>query len=205
MYCGGMENSVSTAECFQVDLVDSMFKKLPDMMEPRCYPCVIANRGLVYVFGGFQGKISLKSCEKYDIVLRKWTKIGEMTNCRSGFCTSVVDNKIYIAGDSKTIEVFDVATEAFQLLNVKLESSKNFITIFAPANNKLILLQKDKSIEANLDTDAVKILKSVPSGDWWSQFSPVTYKKTAFFSRYDENSLWRIDYDTGDVKKIIKF
>lgn len=205
IYCGGQENNKSTSECYQLDLVDSASKRLTDMLEPRYYSAVVPWKTFVYVLGGFQGKISLKSCEKYDFLLGTWTKIGDMGNCRSGFSTSVVGDKIYIAGDSKTIEIFNVSTETFEFLNVTLESSKSFITIVPSSSNRLILLQKDKSFEVNIEPIGVNLLKNIPVGDWWSQFSPVVYNKTAFFARCEDNSLWQMSLDSGSAKKIIKF
>ena len=70
-YCGGKENNNFFADFFIVDIIDSTFKKYPNMIEPRVYPGVLYHNCCVYVFGGFQGKISLKTCEKFDFIEKK--------------------------------------------------------------------------------------------------------------------------------------
>jgi hypothetical protein len=146
----------------------------------------------------------LKSCEKFDLVEKKWESIGEMLNSRSAITVTVNDDKIYIAGDSKNIEIFDPKTNTFAVLNLKLESIVNFTTSVA-IKKKLLLFQKDKCIEIYIDRDEFKVLKNIPVGNWWSQFSPIVYDTKIYFSRYDENSLWQFDTESSALKKIIKF
>lgn len=203
-YCGGHENPNGTKDAFIIDLIDSDFISVNKMIDSRVFHALVRHNSQIFVFGGYQGKISIKNCEKFDLVKNTWTSIGEMNNPRSGFTVSLLQDKIYIAGDSKSIEVFDVLTGIFELIEPKLEFSENYsITVYS--KNKLLILQKDKLFEANTSNSEVKALKGLPSGDWWSPFTPVAYQNKFYFARQTENSLFQLDADSFDVRKLVKF
>lgn len=204
LYCGGQKQSVCSAECFEIDIVDNSFKTLSSMKEARVFQAIIRLKNFVYVFGGYQGKISLKSCEKFDIINNRWSDVGEMAYPRSGITTSIFDNKIFLAGDNKNIECFDTVSEEFVLLGLKLPSFFNHSIAYV-TEKRFLLFQKDKFLDGYIEMDVLKNVKSIPTGNWWSQFSPVYYDKKLIFARYDEGSLWTFDTEKNDLKKIIKF
>lgn len=204
LYCGGQKQSVCSSECFEIDIVDNSFKALSPMKEPRVFPAIIKLKNFVYVFGGYQGKISLKSCEKFDIISNRWLDVGEMTYPRSGITASVFDNKIFLAGDNKVIECFDTVSEEFVQLGLKLPLFFNHSTSFV-TDKRFLVFQKDKFLDGYIEMEELKSVKSIPTGNWWSQFSPVYYDRKLIFARYDEGSLWAFDTEKNDLKKVIKF
>ena len=202
-YCGGKKQAIYSAECFEIDLVDNTFRTMSSMKEPRGSPAIIKVDCFVYIFGGYQGKISLKSCEKFDIINNRWLDIGEMAYPRSGITASLLDGKIFLVGDNKSIECFDTVSEEFALLTLKLPIFCNYSISFV-TGKRFIVFQKDKLLDGYIEMDEIKSVKSIPTGNWWSNFNPVLYDKKLIFSRYDEGSIWTFDTERNELKKIIK-
>ena len=127
-----------------------------------------------------------------------------MSNSRSAISLTLLIDKIYISGDSKTIEVYDIPTNTFVSLNTKLDSIENFTTSVA-YSNKIFIFSKDKCVEINPEKDEAKTIKNIPSGSWWSQYSPIVHESKILFSRFDDHSLWQFDAESLELKKITKF
>ena len=59
----------------------------------------IGHKGSLYVLGGFNGNRRLNSCEKFELVEKKWVNLpGQMLTSRSNFTSAVVDGKITVFG-----------------------------------------------------------------------------------------------------------
>lgn len=203
-YCGGRVQSSCTKECYEIDLVKNCFKSLRPMSEERCLPGIIKLAGFIYVFGGYQGKISLKSAEKYNIIDNTWTDIGEMPCPRSGFTLSANENQIFLVGDNKEIQFYDINTQEFGTLPLKLHISFSHSTAFV-YNKRVLVFQKDKLCEGSTEMNETKNSKTIPTGNWWSQFPPVLHEKKIIFNKYDDNTIWAFDLEKNEIKKVIKF
>jgi HEPN domain-containing protein len=204
IYCGGSVQASCSKETYEIDLIKNCYKSLKPMNEERCLPAVIKKGKFVYVFGGYQGKISLKSAEKYDIVENSWTDIGEMAHPRSAFTASSTENQIFLVGDHRDIEFFDVSRGEFGILSLKLQVNFKYSTSFV-CNKRVIVFQKDKLCEGGTDMTETKNSKNIPTGNWWSQFSPVLFEKKLIFGKYDDCSLWSFDLEKNEIKKVMKF
>lgn len=206
VYCGGQEKPEPNKESYEIILHENKVTKLKDMIDARAYPAVTYYNYAVYVFGGHQNKIPIKSCEKLNLVTGEWTSLDEMAYSRSGIVASHFNGKVYLIGDTsfKQIEWFELKTEKFHSLNIQLESRDNF-TMTIALQKKIIILQKDKMYEVNLERNDCKPLKNIPFGYWWSPFSPVVQDKKIYFARYDEQALWRLDTEPAlEVVKCFK-
>ncbi|OMJ82308.1 hypothetical protein SteCoe_17022 [Stentor coeruleus] len=206
VYCGGQEKPESSKDSYEISLYENKVIKLKDMIEARTYPAVIYSNYTVYVFGGHKNKIPIKSCEKLNLVTGEWTSLDEMANSRSGIVASHHNGKVYLIGDtsSKQIEYFELKTEKFHNLGIQIEGRDNF-TMSIALQKKIIILQKDKMYEVNLERNDCKTLKNIPFGCWWCPFSPVVQDKKIYFARYDEQALWRLDTEPAlEVVKCFK-
>mmetsp|Transcript_214 Transcript_214/g.267 ORF Transcript_214/g.267 Transcript_214/m.267 type:complete len:571 (+) Transcript_214:84-1796(+) len=76
----------------------------------------------IYTIGGYDGKSSLASIEKYDARNKKWKIISEMKLPVSGLTSSIIDNKIYIAGGFRgsirqaSCSTYNVETDVWEIL-----------------------------------------------------------------------------------------
>jgi hypothetical protein len=69
--------------------------------------------GKLYAIGGSSGNSELKSGECFDPETRDWSKISDMSICRSNFDVCVLNGKLFAAGGTdgrhalESVEVFD--------------------------------------------------------------------------------------------------
>jgi hypothetical protein len=69
--------------------------------------------GKLYAIGGSSGNSELKSGECFDPETRDWSKISDMSICRSNFDVCVLGGKLFAAGGTdgrhalESVEVFD--------------------------------------------------------------------------------------------------
>ena len=54
--------------------------------------------GLLYVLGGFDSSVRLKSAEVFDPVLNSWKEIANMGHSRSAPACTAMDGKLYVCG-----------------------------------------------------------------------------------------------------------
>ena len=60
----------------------------------RCMASMAAVDGLLYVAGGCDHSVSLKSVESYDPSSGEWTVLGDMSEARSGLGMAVIGHKL---------------------------------------------------------------------------------------------------------------
>ena len=73
----------------------------------------ISVAGKLYAIGGSSGNSELKSGECFDPETRDWSKISDMSICRSNFDVCVLDGKLFAIGGTDgrhsvdSVEVYD--------------------------------------------------------------------------------------------------
>ena len=91
--------------------------------------------------GGFHGlniyHNYLNSCEAYNISKEKWKSVKSMNKAKAWLSATVVDNQfIYTFGGHyghdalDSIEKYDIAKDIWELLEIKLNSPKEFCACF---------------------------------------------------------------------------
>lgn len=203
-YTGGKENSTTyTSETFLIQIPSLEFTRLPDMRVTRMLPGVIYYKDSVYVFGGCNSNGNLKKCERYDLVEKCWVDLPDMQCMRSAFTITIVNDKFYIIGDSRNIEIFEPTSSTFSLSPISmLESSSFTTTIFL--SGFLFIFQENSCWEIDLQQEKIEKINEIPKGQWWSQFPPVSCGNFAFFTRADQ-TLWRFDLSRKTIDKVIRF
>lgn len=109
---------------FALDLVSHQLTSLPALRTPRAYAGVAKCTDFVYVFGGFDGSMGLKSNEKYHIIEKKWVPIPDMHYTRSGFTPCSSHSLIYLVDtySYRAMEAFNPLSELFTELPISLPS-----------------------------------------------------------------------------------
>lgn len=101
------------------------------MNEARNAHAITMCRGNVFALGGFNGKMRVKSVEKYEIKLDNWTKMTAMEHSRHYHSVCTINDKfIYAFGGffghteheiNDTIEVYDVDKNTWDVLTVRMK------------------------------------------------------------------------------------
>ena len=116
---GGYDGTTCLSSVERKDYLDSPWgwENVASMLTPRYGFAVVSLDGCLYAIGGLSGhkeKSVLKTVEKYNPGLNKWTCVSKMTYNRSFHCACVHDEKILVIGgidDSgnviKEIECYD--------------------------------------------------------------------------------------------------
>jgi len=97
--CGGCNNdgeALASVEAFNTS-TESCVSVAP-MQTPRKGAAVVAVRGLVFVFGGHDGRGTLQSAEVYDPLTDKWEYLPSMKQARFAAAAAVVNNQVYVIG-----------------------------------------------------------------------------------------------------------
>lgn len=107
---------------------------------------VLLDTGRVLIIGGSDerdSKGAYTNVEVYDPKTKEFTKFGEMKLARyklQGTTVLLKNGKILIAGGSNQAEIYDPATNSFELSEGKFESSRLFSTATLLPNGQVLIL-----------------------------------------------------------------
>lgn len=134
-------------------------------LAPRSYKAhgfqLAASGNFIYAFGGFAYEGSTKPAwksidvvERYDILKNKWEELAPMPRKRSSNALAIIDSKVYLFGgwdatpkfendiDGKfhsEVDVFDMATEEWNTLDVELPKKRRAFSAFVRADQIYLL------------------------------------------------------------------
>ncbi len=117
---GGFDgfNPVDTVEEYKAK-PGGKWELIRHMSEPKSGIKALAWRNKIYVTGGWNGSLRLRSCEAYDPVTRRWTQIGSMRTARSNHSMAVVNGRLVVAGGydgtstTAQVEMYDWETDTW--------------------------------------------------------------------------------------------
>ena len=102
---GGMihdENDVDMElmiqDAFRYNPSSNAWTKVASMQTGRAYHCAVTLDDLIYVIGGSNGQISLKSVEMYDALTNQWRRAPDMANSRKLGAAVNASGKIFVTG-----------------------------------------------------------------------------------------------------------
>ena len=99
---GGEYNSHESRKAFTISLADYKLRKLPNMRIPKCQHALAYASSNIYIATGTVDKEATNTCEKYDILHRKYTIITNSKHCRLGASCCSINNVIYLIGGKNT-------------------------------------------------------------------------------------------------------
>lgn len=115
--CGGSDGRI-LRELEYLDLSTNQWKVLESMRSRREeHGLAIGPDKRIYAVGGFNGKVCLKSVERYDPLKNQWTELPPMRCARRSLSAVALSNGVYALGGYdgenylKTVERYDIEKE----------------------------------------------------------------------------------------------
>jgi hypothetical protein len=172
----------------------------PPMKTPRYLHGSVFYGGFLYVIGG-HNTAYLAECERYDSSQDKWEPIAPLPHASRNFEAIVCGytRRIYILGGYNStgnldlIQEFELESQTWKLLEVKLSSKSYWIPCFRMKNQALIYFIQDGSLRS---------------------FSPITYTFANIKpvtniqsyngpSYYAKGTLYYTQYNAGPLQKLV--
>ena len=145
LFCmSGLTHAYVFSACFttsmvlRIDLISLEIEEIANMNVPRVTPGTVFYRKNVYAFGGKLKKLALIEAEKYSEKTGSWTDLEEMKRPVARPFVCLHHSSIYLLthNDQANIQLFDLLTERFALLNVSC-SVFNTLTVFGTSEGKI--------------------------------------------------------------------
>ena len=122
---GGFDGTTCLSSVERLDYLNEPWQYVAPMLIPRFGFAVVSLNGCLYAIGGrsvHKEKSALKSVERYDPGLNKWTPVCEMTFKRSFHCAFVYNEKMFVIGGIgnsgnviKEIEYYDPSDDKWYI------------------------------------------------------------------------------------------
>jgi hypothetical protein len=186
-----------TSEVVCINPTTNAVTPKPPMKTPRYVHGSVFYGGFLYVIGGYNGSVNLAECERYDSFQDKWEPIAPLPHASRQHEAIVCGytRKIYTLGGHNLdlIQEFELESQSWKLLEVKLPSKSCDIPCFRVKNQALIYFIQDGALRS---------------------FSPITYTLASVKpvtniiswngpSYYAKGTLYYPHYDAGPVKKLV--
>ena len=133
---GGFDGTTCLSSVERQAYFNKSWQYVAPMLITRSAFAVVSLNGCLYAIGGstkLETKSALKTVEKHDPGLNKWTFVSEMTYKRSFHCACVCDEKIFVIGgvdDSgnviKEIECYDPSKNEWCIIEYLQHPLDNF-------------------------------------------------------------------------------
>ena len=151
----------------------------------------------LYAIGGSNGN-ALRECEKYDVVLDNWQKVGNLNVAREYLAACVHRGRIYVAGGegADSIEAYNTVSNKFSLLRVRLPTFSK--SLMASVDDQMIIFHGNKIISFDSAKMSYIELCDLNEENWYTPFSPIVYQKTLFFIK--KATVYSLDTNKGELK-----
>jgi hypothetical protein len=172
----------------------------PPMNTPRSHHGSVFYEGYLYVIGGTNGTACLAECERYDIFQDKWEPIAPQphpSDCHEAIVCGYTRRLYTLGGHDESspidlIQEFELESQTWNLLEVKLPAKSHCIPCFRVKNQALIYFIQGGAVRS---------------------FSPITYTLANIKpvtnilschrpSYYAEGTVYYPD-DSGSVRKLV--
>lgn len=67
----------------------------------------VGHDGAIYVCGGYNGALSINTCERYSPQLGKWTPICNMNKARSALAVTSFQGSVHVLGGHDGLSIFN--------------------------------------------------------------------------------------------------
>ena len=208
---GGYKHSAAKGVYFReaklINLTLMVVTPMPDMNVERCRHALLAIKGSIYAFGGYNDAY-LKSIEKFDTSVEEWVETGSLSEAKDCVSAAIWQDKVYLVGyGSKKIEIFDPNTCTTTLFPVKLRYTlmnllaPKYTTLLCVYNNQLVLLLEQELMTVNLvsgKTSCQQIPQKMDKS-WFCQCLPVIVGDSCYFFNLDQE-IWVLNLRTSSFE-----
>ena len=108
-------NYVAKAERF--DTVENEWERIADMLERRSEAFGVASQEKIFVAGGKDGRVRLKTCEMYNTSTNEWQLVANLNVPRCYGSMVCLNGKLYILGGESQFERRELSVECFDPAN----------------------------------------------------------------------------------------
>jgi hypothetical protein len=150
---GGYPTATSEVVC--IDPTTNAVTPKPPMKTARSGHGSVFYGGFLYVIGGCQDRMALAECERYDTLHNHWKPIPPLPNasCHHTAIVCGYTRRIYTLGGYggsflDLIQEFELESQTWELLEVKLPSRGNGIPCFRVKNQDLIYFILDGALHS---------------------------------------------------------
>jgi len=197
LLCLGADSPSSAV--YSLDLLSFQLSALPGLLAPVRYPGVAKMRSHIYLFGGNDGQVALRTCAKMSLADQIWTGIRSMVHPRAGFTPCLFRSLLYLVSAAKaaekTIETFNSESEIFTVLSISLPPllKTGMASVAFIANGELCLLT-DAQQMARWIIDTKQEFRLSNTVRCWSGQQPLVVGKQVLIAHCGE--VRRIDLET---------
>jgi hypothetical protein len=146
----------TTSEVVCINPATNSVTPKPPMKTPRQAHGSVFYGGLLYVIGGYNGSVTLAECERYDSFQDKWEPSAPLPHAsrRHEAIVCGYTRRIYTLGghdgsvDVDLIQEFELESQTWKLLEVKLPSKSAWIPCFRVKNQALIYFIQDGALRS---------------------------------------------------------
>ncbi|CDW80319.1 kelch motif family protein [Stylonychia lemnae] len=154
---GSDEDSNYYRRVLHFDRYQSFSEKNP-MISKRAFFCSLhcQSTDQVFVFGGNEGSTDLNAVEVYDFQYNNWIGLPNMIEARNGASCVIFEKcqSIFIFGGANldqgsldTIEKFSIATQTWEVINVRLVRPMHDFVCHSIGKNRILILGQPDSIQ----------------------------------------------------------
>ena len=202
--CGG-EYPVH-ALVYVINSGDGAVTQQREMLVARRFPGVVSGEGIVWIFGGNDGKRGLAASEVYTLHANRSASIPDMLSPREKFSPCLWQDKVVLAGGlgTTTIEIYDITRKIYEGLPLRLPASDCTISLLR--GDDLVILQANQLLVCSLTSPKLDVQSHIPTGSWWSNIQPVRHRGYYYFFRLDYSLLFDrglVDVLVSSFKKVV--
>lgn len=202
--CGGTTHS----RVYEIDIESLKVAEKPPMNYARKAPGVISLLGEVFAIGGSVGGEPMDSAERLRVGNGLWTIVkGVLQYARANFTPVAHRQEIVCIGHCETVEVLDVHTEEFRLLEIVIPPLES-MTVSSLFRSELLILRGKGVYRALLDPQPAvvdRVESQYKYSSFWSSSAPVYYGSHLFLvcSVNSPIAILRVNWKTLEAVEVM--
>ncbi|CAG9324089.1 unnamed protein product [Blepharisma stoltei] len=172
----------------------------PPMKIPRYNHASLISGNYLYVIGGCNFA-SIKDCERFNLISKKWQQIGNLNVARENLAACVHKGRIFVAGGIKenSIESYNAVNNKFSLLRIQMPIGGSSL-MFSYKDQILIFHCKQIS---TFDTISCSDYQSLEEEEWWSPTDVV--EKNGSFYFISRGTVYKYDPNEFQLSSLMHF
>lgn len=192
----------ASSTVYHLNLLKTEVTEAPSMLNIREDPGLIQHEKMVYVFGGFDGKDFLNSCEVYSLSRRQWTPLPDMLKPGCHFPPAILDAEIYLP-NYQFVQGFHLPSQAFRLIHLRPYLTSR--PLLLAMDGELIFITQEKQVGRFRPSDATEV--ELQRGEVKSDYPffaipiavPVLYDRVAMWVTRNDLKFAKLNLDNWTI------